>query len=140
MTKLGARCEDCDSQGPLYLHARCHPAAPPWAILTGNVVTLECSECKRLVSRLQVIPQPPARELAAAGFTARENALKTAQHALNEQHEAIDRLLARLSLNDQNFLPSKSGQPWAALLEGNEALKVVDQALRAEATEEERRP
>jgi hypothetical protein len=42
------------------------------------------------------------------------------------QHEAIDRLFAELVAEKPGFLPSKSGQPWAALVEGHEAMKVVE--------------
>ena len=38
------------------------------------------------------------------------------------QHEAIDRLFARLILLDKHFLPSESGQPWEALVRGNQAI------------------
>lgn len=49
--------------------------------------------------------------------------------ALRAQHEAIDRLFARLieaqRQDDPPFFPSESGQPWEALLFGK---KVLDAA------------
>ena len=43
--------------------------------------------------------------------------------ACKAQHEAIDRLFARLVKLDPTFFPSKSGQPWEALVQGNSALE-----------------
>lgn len=43
--------------------------------------------------------------------------------ACKAQHAAIDHLFAILILQKKGFLPSKSGEPWAALLIGNEAIK-----------------
>lgn len=45
--------------------------------------------------------------------------------ACKAQHEAIDRLFARLIALDPDFLPTKSGQPWDAVLMANEALDVA---------------
>lgn len=39
--------------------------------------------------------------------------------ALKAQHEAIDRLFAQLIERDNDFRPSKSGQPWEAGRKGN---------------------
>ncbi len=56
--------------------------------------------------------------------------------ACKAQHEAIDRLFAMLILATnrkvidhhaaEQFLPTKSGQPWEALLQGNEAIKKAE--------------
>ncbi len=43
--------------------------------------------------------------------------------ACKAQHDAIDLLFAKLIQLDPNFFPSKSGQPWAALQQGNAAIK-----------------
>ena len=43
--------------------------------------------------------------------------------ALLAQHDALDRLFAMLVERDHTFFPSRSGQPWAAMVEGNEAIK-----------------
>jgi hypothetical protein len=42
--------------------------------------------------------------------------------ALKAQHEAIDMLFAMLIQRDKTFFPSKSGQPWEAMVQGNQAL------------------
>lgn len=44
------------------------------------------------------------------------------------QHEAIDKLFAMLILKDENFRPSKSGQPWRAINQGNAILAEVKEA------------
>ncbi|KKL20954.1 hypothetical protein LCGC14_2450300 [marine sediment metagenome] len=43
--------------------------------------------------------------------------------ACKAQHDAIDLLFAKLIQLDPTFYPSKSGQPWAALQQGNAAIK-----------------
>jgi hypothetical protein len=52
--------------------------------------------------------------------------------ALKAQHEAIDRLFAELILktvrDEKPFYPSESGQPWEAILLGNEAIKAAEAA------------
>lgn len=42
--------------------------------------------------------------------------------ACKAQHEAIDRLLAQIIGLDQTFLPTRSGQPWQAMIQGNAAI------------------
>jgi hypothetical protein len=42
--------------------------------------------------------------------------------ACKAQHDAIDILFARLISIDREFLPSKSGKPWDALLAGVKAI------------------
>jgi len=42
--------------------------------------------------------------------------------ALKSQHEAIDILFALLIQHVDGFFPSKSGKPWEAMLEGNNAI------------------
>jgi hypothetical protein len=34
----------------IYLHPGCHPDAPPWPHHRGDVLTLECSVCRRRVA------------------------------------------------------------------------------------------
>jgi hypothetical protein len=46
--------------------------------------------------------------------------------ACKAQHEAIDLLFARLCELDHEFLPSKSGKPWEAVLLGNKAIAQAD--------------
>lgn len=45
--------------------------------------------------------------------------------ACEEQHKAIDKLFAMLIISDKSmaFMPSKSGQPWRACLQGNAAIQ-----------------
>lgn len=43
--------------------------------------------------------------------------------ACKMQHEAIDRLFAMLLEIKPGFFPSKSGQPWAAMMAGNAAIE-----------------
>lgn len=50
------RCEECGDDGSLYLHGRCHPGSPTWVVLTGDVLTIECARCKKVVVRLRVVP------------------------------------------------------------------------------------
>ena len=42
--------------------------------------------------------------------------------ACEQQHTALDILMAMLIQRDPDFLPSKCGQPWAAVVLGNEAI------------------
>lgn len=46
--------------------------------------------------------------------------------ACKAQHNAIDMLFALLLSKDPNFFPSKSGQPWEALIKGNKAIKKAE--------------
>ena len=47
-------------------------------------------------------------------------------NACKAQHKAIDILFARLINEDVDFLPSKSGQPWKAIQEGNAAIEKAE--------------
>jgi len=49
-------------------------------------------------------------------------AAPTLYEACKEQHKAIDILFTRLIGLDHSFFPSKSGQPWSAVLQGKKAL------------------
>jgi len=42
--------------------------------------------------------------------------------ACKAQHQAIDILFAKLIQLDKTFFPSKSGQPWEAVVKGNAAI------------------
>lgn len=46
-------------------------------------------------------------------------------HACKAQHEAIDSMFALLVEKDENFYPSKSGQPFEALKGGNLAMRIA---------------
>ena len=47
-------CEECGDDGSLYLHSRCHPDFPAWAVLTGDILTVECCECGEVVVRFKI--------------------------------------------------------------------------------------
>jgi hypothetical protein len=64
-------------------------------------------------------PRTPASEANAALLKASPDLYEACQ----EQHKAIDYLFARLAELDHTFFPSKSGQPWQAIVLGNAALK-----------------
>jgi hypothetical protein len=50
-------CDCCPSTGSIVMTSRCHTGAPVFAILAGNILTLECSECNNVVGRLEVTCQ-----------------------------------------------------------------------------------
>jgi len=50
-------CVCCGDEGTLVLTAACHPESGVYAILAGNVLTLECAECRAVVTRLEVTCQ-----------------------------------------------------------------------------------
>ena len=56
MSKNTLRCGECGDEVSLYLHGRCHPSSPTWAVLSGDVLTIECAQCKKVVVRLKIAP------------------------------------------------------------------------------------
>lgn len=59
-----AQCEvpDCkhDSHdSKLFLHSRCHPKAPTWAVYEAGVITVLCAECDELIIEIAVADAPP---------------------------------------------------------------------------------
>jgi hypothetical protein len=60
MTIRDARVAGCslcgDTDGRLFLHARCHPSAPLRAVKDGDVLILRCylPDCDREVARLRL--------------------------------------------------------------------------------------
>lgn len=65
MTDLPHHCEECGDDGTLYLSPRCHVGSPVFCYLTGDVLTIECAMCRRIVGRLNILgivdeelPQP----------------------------------------------------------------------------------
>lgn len=54
MAELTHHCEVCGDEGTVYLSPRCHLGMPVFCLLTGDVLTIECAICRRLVGRLQV--------------------------------------------------------------------------------------
>ena len=51
MADLAQRCEECGDDGAIYLHSHCHPNTPTWAVVTGDVLTIECAQCEGVVAR-----------------------------------------------------------------------------------------
>jgi len=62
--KLPHRCEECGDDGSVYLSPRCHPGYPLFCLLTGDVLSMECAECGRIVGRLRVVSEPLSEEEA----------------------------------------------------------------------------
>ncbi len=54
---LPKSCSCCGDDGTLVLTSNCHTGAPVIAVLAGNILTLECAECNRVVTRLEVTCQ-----------------------------------------------------------------------------------
>jgi hypothetical protein len=52
----GRKCSTpgCNCTGPLYMHGKCHPSSPTWAILHQDVVTIVCAECDNVVVYFKV--------------------------------------------------------------------------------------
>lgn len=50
-------CDECACDGAIVLASRCHTGAGVFAVLTGNVLTLQCAICEALVTRLEVTCQ-----------------------------------------------------------------------------------
>jgi hypothetical protein len=54
---LPKSCMCCGSDGAVVMVGRCHPKAGVYPVLTGNILSLECAECRELVTRLEVTCQ-----------------------------------------------------------------------------------
>jgi len=50
--KQHKHCEDCGcTEGPMYLHGRCHPKSPTWtSIHPDQTLVVECAECGKTVA------------------------------------------------------------------------------------------
>jgi hypothetical protein len=48
------QCAECGDDGTVVLHGRCHINSPTWAKLSGDVLTIECAECERVIVRFRV--------------------------------------------------------------------------------------
>jgi len=57
-------CEECGSDGSLYLHSRCHTTVPTWAVLSGDILTIECALCKKVIVRFRVVAEEKDEEAA----------------------------------------------------------------------------
>lgn len=47
---------DCDCGDELYMHSRCHPGLPTWAVYSHGVLRIECADpdCKKLICEIAV--------------------------------------------------------------------------------------
>lgn len=46
---------DCkEDHGPLYFHGRCHPESPTWTRYENGVLTIECAECRDVITTVVV--------------------------------------------------------------------------------------
>ena len=48
-------------KGELYFHSACHPMAPTWAHLRGDVLTIECAKCKQKIVTLVIASRAQER-------------------------------------------------------------------------------
>jgi hypothetical protein len=42
-------CDHTLEDGDLYIHSVCHPSVPTWARYRGDVLTIECAACERVI-------------------------------------------------------------------------------------------
>jgi hypothetical protein len=64
MSELPHSCEACGDDGTLYLSPKCHPVRPVFAALTGDVLSMECAQCRQVVCRMRVVEMIPETEAA----------------------------------------------------------------------------
>lgn len=78
MPELPHHCEKCGDlpqrHGPavggpgddasVYLSPRCHEGSSVFCLLTGDVLSIECATCRRVVGRLRVVSEPLTEEEA----------------------------------------------------------------------------
>ena len=50
-----------DDEG-MYVHSACHVNSPTWAILAGDVLTIECATCHAVITRFRVLMEDDAVE------------------------------------------------------------------------------
>lgn len=41
----------------MYLHSRCHPRTPTWAVLGGGFIRIECAECQKEIATFDLAPE-----------------------------------------------------------------------------------
>jgi aspartate carbamoyltransferase regulatory subunit len=47
------KCAYCETEhDEVFVHGRCHPASPTWAILTEHSVTIRCAECDKFITEI----------------------------------------------------------------------------------------
>jgi hypothetical protein len=49
-------CDECGTEhdGEVYVHGRCHPSSPTWAILSGHFVLITCATCTETIVKLEL--------------------------------------------------------------------------------------
>lgn len=49
------KCAYCDEEhDEIYVHGRCHPESPTWAILTDHDISIICAECDAPIVKLEL--------------------------------------------------------------------------------------
>lgn len=89
----GLQCSNLacsEYHGGLYLHSRCHPGVPTWAVYEAGKLRIECSECGATVTTVLVADTD---ELPAAAVVGKRDALIRAGYGdasaiLNVLHQA----------------------------------------------------
>lgn len=93
-------------------------------VLTNQHAEIHEGLLGRTITKLP-FPDKEIADLICRCFNAHDPLTKQRNELLEAckaQHEAIDRLFAMLIEARKGFFPSKSGQPWEALKQGNTAL------------------
>lgn len=114
-------------------------AAAPWELITldnplddwtGASLIIRSTECPggiaAIIGGLGEEEQPTAHLFLAAPYLLA---------ACKAQCEAIDELMARLIALDNDFMPTKSGQIWEAMLEGRRAIEMAENTAKTMATQ-----
>ena len=53
------KCEHCgDDSGEMFINGRCHPGGPLQASVLGDVITIRCYECKKLIVKYKIQREP----------------------------------------------------------------------------------
>jgi hypothetical protein len=46
---------DCEAEGnAFFLHAKCHPLSPTWAVYGGGILSVVCAECQKPIVSVAV--------------------------------------------------------------------------------------
>ncbi len=115
MAAIQVNCEKCVESYTKMAKLKEQPPASEFtkecreAVIEGPVEHRHSIWVKRLLEACAIIDRSEASR-------------KELLEACEAQHNAIDILFAMLIEKDEKFLPSKSGQPWAAVQQGNAAI------------------
>jgi hypothetical protein len=56
----GCSNPECDcSEGPLFMHAKCHPQSTTWTYFDEGLLTVICAECRELIMQVSVQERYP---------------------------------------------------------------------------------